>query len=295
MLLRLTPDLKRVFTLPWRPLRSSLLAGAIRFSWAHAPSWKMERYVTVIKRGASSMEGERTVADAERQAKRPRTTTTTSGSAGTSGRRPQAAAITLTPGCWTQLDGHGSRVGYWPVAFGRAEAAQLAERLTKEVPWQQREIVIVGKRVMQPRLIAYYADSADPALAYTYSGGFGCCCAAAPPQRAPSSSSVDRALLRCTLLLLLYSPPQSAHHRPWSAPPCCPTWPLLGGAAKSGTPAQPCGSSDSKAETALPVRLTAPHAATVAAAVASSSCSSRRRAPAAAALHPAAAGHQSRR
>lgn len=36
-----------------------------------------------------------------------------------------------------------------------------------EVPWRQQEIQVMGKTVLQPRLIAYMADS--PRLSYTYS------------------------------------------------------------------------------------------------------------------------------
>ena len=36
-----------------------------------------------------------------------------------------------------------------------------------EVPWQQQEIQIMGRKVLQPRLIAYMAD--DKSLSYTYS------------------------------------------------------------------------------------------------------------------------------
>ena len=36
-----------------------------------------------------------------------------------------------------------------------------------EVAWQQKEVTVHGKTVMQPRLVAYMGD--DPSLAYTYS------------------------------------------------------------------------------------------------------------------------------
>lgn len=39
--------------------------------------------------------------------------------------------------------------------------------MQEEVAWQQKEVTVYGKTVMQPRLVAYMAD--DPALAYTYS------------------------------------------------------------------------------------------------------------------------------
>ena len=37
----------------------------------------------------------------------------------------------------------------------------------EEVAWQQKEVTVHGKTVMQPRLVAYMGD--DPSLAYTYS------------------------------------------------------------------------------------------------------------------------------
>lgn len=45
------------------------------------------------------------------------------------------------------------------------EAALLQEELTRELAWEQRHIVLFGKRIMQPRLIAW-----EGALPYRYSG-----------------------------------------------------------------------------------------------------------------------------
>ena len=39
--------------------------------------------------------------------------------------------------------------------------------MQEEVAWQQKEVTVHGKTVMQPRLLAYMGD--DPSLAYTYS------------------------------------------------------------------------------------------------------------------------------
>ena len=39
--------------------------------------------------------------------------------------------------------------------------------MQEEVAWQQKEVTVHGKTVMQPRLVAYMGD--DPSLAYTYS------------------------------------------------------------------------------------------------------------------------------
>lgn len=37
-----------------------------------------------------------------------------------------------------------------------------------DVEWQAREVTVMGRRVMQPRLVAYMADHGG--LKYTYSG-----------------------------------------------------------------------------------------------------------------------------
>lgn len=42
------------------------------------------------------------------------------------------------------------------------------QALTDDVDWIQKEVVIMGRKVMQPRLICYMAD--DPSLTYRYSG-----------------------------------------------------------------------------------------------------------------------------
>jgi alkylated DNA repair dioxygenase AlkB len=54
---------------------------------------------------------------------------------------------------------------YTPSLFERAEADALFEKLLREIEWRQEPIVIFGKRVMQPRLTAWYGERE-----YTYSG-----------------------------------------------------------------------------------------------------------------------------
>ena len=44
---------------------------------------------------------------------------------------------------------------------------KAADVMQTEVAWQQKEVTVHGKRVMQPRMVAYMAD--EPSLAYTYS------------------------------------------------------------------------------------------------------------------------------
>jgi len=48
-----------------------------------------------------------------------------------------------------------------------AEADQALDRLWQELEWSQKEIVLFGRRVMQPRLMAWYGD---PEAVYRYSG-----------------------------------------------------------------------------------------------------------------------------
>jgi alkylated DNA repair dioxygenase AlkB len=45
--------------------------------------------------------------------------------------------------------------------------AEVLRRLIAEVPWRQEEVVVWGRRVPQPRLIAWYGDSGR---SYAYSG-----------------------------------------------------------------------------------------------------------------------------
>lgn len=47
------------------------------------------------------------------------------------------------------------------------ESHRLFEQIRHETRWQEREIVMFGKRVMQPRLVAWQGD---PGKSYRYSG-----------------------------------------------------------------------------------------------------------------------------
>lgn len=47
------------------------------------------------------------------------------------------------------------------------EADELVHALWRELQWSQREITLFGRRVMQPRLVAWYGD---PGAVYSYSG-----------------------------------------------------------------------------------------------------------------------------
>ncbi len=56
---------------------------------------------------------------------------------------------------------------YHPAFLDVAEADAALERLWGELEWSQTEITLFGRRVLQPRLVAWYGD---PGASYTYSG-----------------------------------------------------------------------------------------------------------------------------
>lgn len=64
--------------------------------------------------------------------------------------------IPLVGGAWLHHD---------PGWLGREEADAALAALRDELRWEQREIVIFGRRILQPRLIAWAGD-----LGYRYSG-----------------------------------------------------------------------------------------------------------------------------
>jgi len=64
--------------------------------------------------------------------------------------------IELGQGAWVEL------LESW---LSEADAAQLCARLIAELSWEQRHVVLFGKRILQPRLIAWQG-----ALPYRYSG-----------------------------------------------------------------------------------------------------------------------------
>lgn len=59
----------------------------------------------------------------------------------------------------------GGYVDYQPNFVDAAEAADLERALSSELSWEAREIVLFGKRILQPRLIAWAGS-----VAYRYSG-----------------------------------------------------------------------------------------------------------------------------
>jgi alkylated DNA repair dioxygenase AlkB len=62
------------------------------------------------------------------------------------------------PNGWLDFDPH-----FLPPA----EAEHFFQRLRTEIDWKEETILMFGKEVMQPRLVAWYGD---PGTSYTYSG-----------------------------------------------------------------------------------------------------------------------------
>jgi alkylated DNA repair dioxygenase AlkB len=58
-------------------------------------------------------------------------------------------------------------IEYLPDFLERAEAEECLSRLWRELAWAQQEIRLFGRRVMQPRLTAWYGDAEAH---YSYSG-----------------------------------------------------------------------------------------------------------------------------
>lgn len=56
---------------------------------------------------------------------------------------------------------------YFAHAFGSDEAKHYFDALRAQTQWREEEVVIWGKRHMQPRLIAWHGD---PGTTYSYSG-----------------------------------------------------------------------------------------------------------------------------
>ncbi|KAL3132616.1 hypothetical protein ABBQ32_009144 [Trebouxia sp. C0010 RCD-2024] len=63
--------------------------------------------------------------------------------------------------------GSGSSVVFQPNAFNLSDSRRLYRALMEQVNWHRKEVVIYGKKVMQPRQVAYMASSTN--LSYTYS------------------------------------------------------------------------------------------------------------------------------
>jgi alkylated DNA repair dioxygenase AlkB len=59
----------------------------------------------------------------------------------------------------------GAWLDHEPVWLPPEEADAVLPALRDELPWEQREIVLFGRRILQPRLIAWAGD-----VGYRYSG-----------------------------------------------------------------------------------------------------------------------------
>ena len=55
----------------------------------------------------------------------------------------------------------------WPSALRPDEAGELFAELRRTIDWQQESILMFGRRVLVPRLVAWHGD---PGTSYTYSG-----------------------------------------------------------------------------------------------------------------------------
>lgn len=77
----------------------------------------------------------------------------------------------LTDGAWSDgsLPGGGDAeyFSYAPSFLEESAATDLLTRLWRELDWSQREIMLYGRRLLQPRLVAWYGDAA---AVYSYSG-----------------------------------------------------------------------------------------------------------------------------
>jgi alkylated DNA repair dioxygenase AlkB len=61
--------------------------------------------------------------------------------------------------------GFGARLDHEPVWLPPLEADAFLVALRDDLPWEQREIVLLGRRILLPRLIAWAGD-----VGYRYSG-----------------------------------------------------------------------------------------------------------------------------
>ena len=59
------------------------------------------------------------------------------------------------------------RIEYHPRLYSPAQADRLFQRLHAELDWAERSIMMFGREVTQPRLVAFYGDEGQ---AYRYSG-----------------------------------------------------------------------------------------------------------------------------
>ncbi|KAK9820152.1 hypothetical protein WJX72_006734 [[Myrmecia] bisecta] len=63
--------------------------------------------------------------------------------------------------------GDGAKVIYQPEGFSQEECGALFDQLQADVKWEQREITVMGRKVMQPRLVAYMAEHEQLVMTYS--------------------------------------------------------------------------------------------------------------------------------
>ncbi len=83
--------------------------------------------------------------------------------------RDALSPLVITQQGWREL-GSGATVGYWPRHLEHADpdSKSILQCLLDQVPWQQQQLTIMGRKVQQPRLVAYMAN--DASQTYRYSG-----------------------------------------------------------------------------------------------------------------------------
>ena len=84
--------------------------------------------------------------------------------AGRPSKRQRLDARHVQDTCSLDL-GQGAHVDYAKAAFAEAQATQLLERIKQGAALEQRPVVIMGRRVLQPRLTAFQGD---PGCIYKY-------------------------------------------------------------------------------------------------------------------------------
>lgn len=63
--------------------------------------------------------------------------------------------------------GEGAWFSFTKGWLDKADCTRLFDQLNRETPWEQRAVILAGKRVQQPRLVAWMSD--PPGLNYRYS------------------------------------------------------------------------------------------------------------------------------
>ena len=82
----------------------------------------------------------------------------------------------------------GGRIFFDPSFMPPAAAAELLGTLKQQIAWQQRSVRVMGRTVMQPRLVAYQADGSELAVGARHEARAGCCLGSVRMQ--PCSSGI---------------------------------------------------------------------------------------------------------